>query len=85
MSRTTVFLTRLRLAALAIVMSLVTAAVAGAQSPTGSIEGTVVDSSGAVLPGVTVTLTNSETGATRSVVTDSNGLFAVPLLPVGIN
>ena len=84
MSRTTVFLARLRPCALAVIVSLLAAGLAGAQSPTGSIQGTVVDSSGALLPGVTVTLTNSETGAARTVVTDSNGLFAMPLLPVGI-
>src|SRR5262245_9877367 len=82
--RTTVFLSQLRTCALATTLSLVVAAVGFAQSATGSIEGTVVDTSGAVLPGVTVTLTNSETGAARTVTTDPNGLFAVPLLPVGI-
>jgi outer membrane receptor protein involved in Fe transport len=54
-----------------------------AQSATGEIQGTVLDPSGAVLPGVTVTIVNLATGATREVVTDAQGLFAVPGLPVG--
>src|SRR5687768_6917634 len=54
-----------------------------AQSATGEIQGTIVDQSGAVLPGATVTIVNTATGATREVTTDANGLFAVPGLPVG--
>ena len=57
---------------------------AGAQSATGSIEGTVVDASGAVLPGVTVTVAESATGTERVATTDTNGLFRLPLLPVGV-
>jgi outer membrane receptor protein involved in Fe transport len=60
-----------------------TASPAGAQSATGSIEGLIVDQSGAVLPGVTVTVTLPATGATRTVVTDEQGLFRAPLLPPG--
>jgi outer membrane receptor protein involved in Fe transport len=54
-----------------------------AQSVTGSIQGTVVDQSGGVLPGVTVTVANTATGAVRTSVTDAAGLFRVELLPVG--
>src|SRR5262245_41667621 len=66
-------------------VSLVLAAPAFAQSQAanGSIEGTVVDSSGGVLPGVTVTITNLDTGAERSVVTNEHGLYRAPLLPLG--
>src|SRR5207247_7841341 len=53
------------------------------QSVTGSIQGTVVDSSGGVLPGVTVTITNTATGAMRTSITDSTGAFRAELLPVG--
>jgi outer membrane receptor protein involved in Fe transport len=59
------------------------ASAAQAQSATGEIQGTVVDQSGGVLPGVTVTITNTATGATREVVTDTDGRFAAPGLPVG--
>ena len=54
-----------------------------AQSVTGSIQGTIVDSSGGVLPGVTVTVTNTATGSSRTVVTDATGTFRAELLPVG--
>src|SRR5918992_2056733 len=54
-----------------------------AQSATGEIQGTIVDQSGAVLPGVTVSIVNTATGATREVVSDADGLFTVPGLPVG--
>jgi hypothetical protein len=58
---------------------------AGAQSQAsnGSIEGTITDASGAVLPGVTVTVTNIETGISQTVVTNERGLFRAPLLPLG--
>jgi len=49
----------------------------------GAIEGTISDSSGGVLPGVTVTITNVETGAERSVTTNEKGLYRAPLLPLG--
>jgi outer membrane receptor protein involved in Fe transport len=59
------------------------AATSPAQSVTGSIQGTVVDQSGGALPGVTVTVTNTATGATRVSTTDSTGTFRAELLPVG--
>jgi hypothetical protein len=54
-----------------------------AQAVTGTILGTVHDNSGAVLPGVTVTLTHVETGRARVVVADSSGQFTAPSLPTG--
>jgi outer membrane receptor protein involved in Fe transport len=53
------------------------------ESTTGSINGVVSDNTGVGLPGVTVTATNTETGLTRSVDTESEGLYSVPLLPPG--
>jgi carboxypeptidase family protein len=55
----------------------------GAQAVTGTILGNITDTSGAVMPGVTVTLTNSGTGLQRVVVTDSNGEYTAPSLPTG--
>ena len=49
----------------------------------GTIEGTISDTSGGVLPGVTVTITNVDTGAERSVTTNEKGLYRAPLLPLG--
>jgi hypothetical protein len=50
---------------------------------TASITGTVRDSSGAVLPGVSVTAAQTDTGLMRTVVTDENGGYLVTNLPVG--
>ena len=46
---------------------------AWAQLATAELNGRVTDSSGAVLPGVTVTATQTATGLVRTVVTDENG------------
>ena len=66
-----------------LVLALAVPAAAQSTAANGSIEGTVLDSSGGVLPGVTVTVTNAETGAQRVVVTNEAGLFRAPLLPLG--
>src|SRR3989454_3418764 len=57
---------------------------ARAQATTGTISGTVTDESKAVLPGVTVLVKNSETGATRTLVTDERGGFRALNLTPGI-
>ena len=54
-----------------------------AQAVTGTILGTITDSSGAVMPGTTVTLRNTGTGLTRTVTTDAAGEYTVPSLPTG--
>src|SRR5215469_9694537 len=51
---------------------------------TGDAVGTVTDPSGAVVSGATVTLTNSDTGATQSLTTASNGFYRFPLLKPGM-
>jgi hypothetical protein len=48
-----------------------------------AIEGNIVDPSGLVLPGVTVTITNTDSGAQRVVVTNDRGVYRAPLLPLG--
>src|SRR3982751_6457819 len=58
-------------------------AFAQSQAVNGTIEGTIKDASGGLLPGVTVTIHNTDTGAERVVVTDANGLYRAPLLPLG--
>ncbi|MGE3509976.1 MAG: carboxypeptidase regulatory-like domain-containing protein [Vicinamibacterales bacterium] len=50
---------------------------------TGTINGRVVDQGDAVLPGVTINLRNVNTGATRSTVTNEQGVFNVPALERG--
>jgi hypothetical protein len=49
----------------------------------GSLTGTVKDPSGAVVPGVSVTATNTVLNAMFSTVTDGQGLYSFPKLPVG--
>ncbi len=54
-----------------------------AQAPTGTIAGTITDPSGAVIQKATVTVTNKDTGASRVVPTNSEGIFSVLSLPAG--
>jgi hypothetical protein len=56
---------------------------AAAQTTTATLQGTVTDASNAVLPGATVTVKNTETGFTRTAITDAKGTYYVPYIPVG--
>ena len=51
---------------------------------TGAISGTVTDSSGAVIPNVTVTAISADSGQSRTAVTGSDGSFNLTLLPLGL-
>ena len=67
---------------------LIALAVAALQIPlmaqtSGTILGTVKDQSGAVLPGANVTVTNVDTGISRSTVTGSKGEYRIPALSIG--
>src|SRR5437588_3824323 len=74
---------RSKLWAKAFVYGFVFSAIAVAQVTTGTISGTVTDSTGAVLPGVTVTLTAIEKGISRTVVTDEGGRYRAAELALG--
>src|SRR5438046_7707758 len=52
-----------------------------AQTPSGEISGVVVDPSGAIVPGVTVTVTNPATKAVRTALTNEAGLYTIRALP----
>jgi carboxypeptidase family protein len=55
-----------------------------AQETTGTILGTVTDSSGAVVPGATISITNTDKNAVlRKVTSGKDGSFTAPLLPIG--
>ncbi|MCU1244354.1 MAG: TonB-dependent receptor [Acidobacteria bacterium] len=70
--------------ALALLCLLVpTIGFAQTSSTTGALNGTVTDNSGGVLPGVTVTVTSPNLQGTRTVVTDAQGQYILPLLPAG--
>ena len=58
-------------------------AAAAAQQTESRIIGTVADASAAVLPGVTVTVTSSSTGAVRTVVSEGDGSYTVTNLGPG--
>jgi hypothetical protein len=55
-----------------------------AQVTTADISGTVTDSTGKVVPGATVTITNAGTGATRTTTTNESGDYTVTKLPPGM-
>jgi hypothetical protein len=59
------------------------ASLASAQSDNSSITGTISDSSGAVVPHATVTITNEATGQTRTVTSNDTGFYASTNLPPG--
>ena len=56
---------------------------AGAQQITGSIRGTVLDPSGAIVQTATVTAKQTETGLTRAAATDRQGEYVLVELPIG--
>src|SRR5881628_872808 len=59
------------------------AALAVAQVTTGTISGTVTDATGAVVPGVNVSLKSVEKGISRTVRTDEGGRYRAPELALG--
>ena len=61
---------------------LLMSGVAWAQG-TAQLNGKVTDESGAVLPGVTVTATQTETGSVRTAVTDTTGAWIMQRVPLG--
>ena len=67
-----------------ILVILAMTAISGlAQTGTSRITGTVVDSTGAVVSGATVTATNEATGVSQTQTTTDSGLYAFGVLPVG--
>jgi hypothetical protein len=54
-----------------------------AQATGGTLQGTVSDEQGAVMPGASVVITNIETGWTRDIVSDERGWYRVTALPPG--
>ncbi len=75
--------TRYVLVVLLLLLASIRPAAAQTQITTSVIQGQVVDSSGAVLPGVDVEVRNVDTNFTRTLVTDKDGRFAVLQLPTG--
>src|SRR5690242_14020300 len=67
---------------LILLLVLLSASAVWAQG-TAQLSGTVRDESGAVLPGVTVTVTQTNTGLVRTTVTEANGAYLLTNLPTG--
>jgi hypothetical protein len=67
---------------LAVLFSLIPLPAAG-QAVSGTILGRVSDTSGAVIPGARVTVTQTGTGFTRSLLSDSKGEYNAPSIPTG--
>jgi len=75
----------LRRVSAAVLLCLMGVSPAAGQSEAAhaSIEGIVTDASGGLLPGAVVTMTNVDNGSERYVVTNGDGLYRAPLLPLG--
>src|SRR5688572_19437252 len=76
---------RLQFFVTSIILALLIApsALAQTQSTTGTIQGTVVDANGAVVPGANVEVKNLDTNFTRTLTTDEDGRFISLALPPG--
>src|SRR5882724_9144326 len=74
---------RMRRLGLMMLLAATLHVVASAQETTGTITGVASDQTGAVLPGVSVTIKNTNTGIARTFVTNEAGLYTASLLPVG--
>jgi hypothetical protein len=72
-----------RAVVVAVLATILVPSLGMAQMTRGSIAGTVRDTSGAVVPGATVTVTNVATNAAQTVVTDAEGFYRVPALEPG--
>jgi hypothetical protein len=69
--------------ALAPLIVLLLASSAAAQTTTSTIEGTVTDATGAVVPGARITVTGTTLAAGRTATTGGNGFYRVTALPAG--
>jgi hypothetical protein len=70
-------------AVVAILLLVVTCGTASAQTTLGRLAGSVTDASSGVLPGATVTMTNTQTNQTQTTVTGATGAFVFPQLQAG--
>jgi outer membrane receptor protein involved in Fe transport len=69
--------------AIALLLLLGIASPAAAQQQLGAIQGTITDQSGAVVPGVSVSVTNVATGVARSTISNAAGIYRVASLDPG--
>src|SRR5437016_3664096 len=69
--------------AIVVLIALGTSSLAFSQTATATIVGVVKDSSGALIPGVSIAVKHTDTGQTRTAISSDSGSYNVPLLPVG--
>src|SRR5262245_3611576 len=69
--------------AIVVVLCLFLTAAGFAQSTNASLGGTVSDASGALIPGVTITATNTNTGIVQTNLTNESGVYQFPVLATG--
>src|SRR5262245_21907916 len=69
--------------ALCLGIVIMSSAAAFGQLTTGTIGGSVTDQTGAAMPGVMVTLKHTETGVTRTTITNETGRYDALSLPTG--
>src|SRR2546426_4851469 len=75
--------TQLLASSLTLLWALMAAVPVAAQGTGGAIIGTIKDAQGGVLPGVSLTVRNVETGVSRTVVTEGDGTYRLAALPPG--
>src|SRR5260370_27691202 len=79
----TLYRRNFRLLLYSFVILMLSASFGAAQTTTAAFQGTVTDSSGAVLPGAQVTASNVENGLKRTTTTGDEGRFLLSQLPPG--
>ena len=65
------------------VFTLLLSAMLWAQASTSQISGSVLDSTGAAIPGAAVRVSQTDTGLVRTATTTSEGSYVLPNLPIG--
>jgi hypothetical protein len=75
---------RLRVALFALSVSCLLVSSLDAQVGQSELRGSVLDESGAALPGATITATHVDTGTVRTTVTSATGTYVMPALPIGV-
>ena len=74
---------KIRHRVLSLFLVLASASLAYAQATSAVLQGVVSDSQGGIIPGATVTVTNTETGLAREVISNESGFYRLAALPPG--
>src|SRR5213596_1004817 len=74
---------RFVITAIVVLIALATTSQSFGQTSTATILGVVKDASGALIPGVSISVKHTESGLTRTAISSERGGYSMPLLPVG--